>query len=195
MKKKETRMDNLIFDEIDLGNFYWPNGAIIKTENYYCEIDNNGKILFKTLHKFKRLSPKYLQFDLENKILITDNNFNIIFESEDKNIEYWRDYLIFKENNKQGLMDFLKKILIPNEYDEILFYSFDEKTKTLPAKKNGKWGVIDLNNNIVIDFKYLAINWQEDTDIAFVQDKNNNWGVINKQGKSISFDLKNVEEI
>ncbi|MCL2125581.1 MAG: WG repeat-containing protein [Oscillospiraceae bacterium] len=44
--------------------------------------------------------------------------------------------------------------LIAPQYDDARFYS----EGLAPVKKDGKWGYIDMNNNIIIDFKYDVAN-------------------------------------
>ena len=76
-------------------------------------------------------------------------------------------YITKNKNGKQGLViaDAEKNYIIPEEYDEFKFQdsntgifkqlgiSFSDENSIL-AKKKGKWGLIDKNNNVIEDFQY-----------------------------------------
>jgi hypothetical protein len=54
-------------------------------------------------------------------------------------------------NHKWGFYDlFTRENIIPNEYD--LVYHFNDGLA--PVRKNGKWGYIDKNNNLVINYLF-----------------------------------------
>ena len=66
---------------------------------------------------------------------------------------YFKVYL----NGKKGILDKAGKILIPVDYQEINF-AYDLKgIETIIAKKNNKYGLINLENTTTLDFKYERI--------------------------------------
>ena len=69
-------------------------------------------------------------------------------------------------NNKHGLMDTkTHKIIIPVKYDKpICFFE-----GIAIAKLNGKYGLIDENENIVLKFQYEEINATYDDDLYIVK--------------------------
>jgi len=71
---------------------------------------------------------------------------------------------------------------IPVVYEDV--YSFDNGIAT--AKKDGRYGAIDLNNNIVIPFNlpYDDVRGFRDGR-ASVKDANGKWGVITTKGELI----------
>ena len=71
---------------------------------------------------------------------------------------------------------------IPVEYDYI--YSFENGITV--AKKEGKYGVIDLNNNIVVPFglPYVDVRGFRNSR-ASVKDSSGKWGVIDTAGNLI----------
>ena len=78
--------------------------------------------------------------------------------------------------NEQGVEQ------IPVEYDHL--YSFENGITI--AKKDGRYGAIDLNNNTVIpfDLPYEDVRGFRDGR-ASVRDANGKWGVIDTKGELI----------
>ncbi|MDB5202899.1 MAG: serine/threonine protein kinase [Ferruginibacter sp.] len=72
------------------------------------------------------------------------------------------------------------KIFIPAAYEAV---SFKITSKLIKVKKNSKWGFVDFNNNVKIDFKYdQACNF--DNGLALVQLDGKNY-LINQDDKII----------
>ena len=71
---------------------------------------------------------------------------------------------------------------IPVVYDHI--YSFEDGITI--AKKDGRYGAIDLNNNTVIAFNlpYQEVRGFRDGQ-ALVKDCNGNWGKIDRNGNEV----------
>ncbi len=141
----------------------------------------------------------------------------IPFIYEDGKDECITDLFSVKSNGKHGFISLLEhKEVIPTIYDdiktgELIFdnglVSIDNphRSKIISAKKNGKWGFIDLRGKTIIPFIY-----DDDSDyrtnlfingVAIVK-KDNKYGLINETGdhiipikfKSILIDLNNLED-
>lgn len=52
------------------------------------------------------------------------------------------------------------------------------------VKKDGKWGFIDTNGNMVIEPKYIAV-WSFSEGLAAVQIQDGKWGFINTEGNEV----------
>jgi len=78
----------------------------------------------------------------------------------------------FKENGKWGFEDW-GDIRIPAEYEELPTYY----SSFMIAKKNGKFGVINGKNEVMIDFIYDRIEFHKST-----LDRYNNWYLILTKG-------------
>ena len=76
-------------------------------------------------------------------------------------------------NHKCGSINKLGEIVIPFKYEEL--YSFN-KVGIAQFKENGKWGLIDKNNNVIIQAKYDNIRYIEGSLIAAKRD--GKWGYI-----------------
>ena len=81
-------------------------------------------------------------------------------------------------------------------YDEIHWFNLG---KLIPVSYNGKYGVIDIYNNVLVPFKYqwiMGFVYRDDPNICcFAENFDNKWGIINRQGKEIEIDLENVKEL
>ena len=58
-------------------------------------------------------------------------------------------------------------------------------TDIVPTNKKGKWGYVDSNGKMVIDFKYIEADFFNIEGLAKVQTKGRKWGYIDKTGKEI----------
>lgn len=154
---------------------------------YSCPKRNNKK--FYVVVK----KDKYGVIDEDEKIIIDFDKYNHLFpyHAIDNTYFFAKD----KGTNLEGIIDINRNIIIPFIYDKIYYWNYDIERNTLIVEKDGKCALIDLENNILIPFKYKYIFGFSDFDYSFAADENNKWGVINRNGKEIEFDLNNVKEL
>lgn len=94
------------------------------------------------------------------------------------------------ENGKCGLASSNGTILVPAEYDDILYWK-DDCFSTYPVgvmNNNGLWGIVkpDGNGTIISDCQWKDIEVLFISDCFMVQSpKNEKWGVINGSGEII----------
>ena len=82
--------------------------------------------------------------------------------------------VIYKVDNKYGVMNLSGEDVVEASYDELK----EGKTGILIAKKGDKCGIIDLQENEKVDFKYNSINYNEKADIYITEDENYNNEVL-----------------
>ncbi len=101
------------------------------------------------------------------------------------------------ETKKYGIIDINENIVIPFCYDYINSAFVYPNEERLIATKTGKDGVIDINNNVIIDFKFKFIYGYDKSlgDYTFAENEEGNWGVIDRLGNPLHFNLKKVKEI
>lgn len=75
--------------------------------------------------------------------------------------------VIYKKNNKYGVMKTTGEVTLEASYDELK----ETKSGIFIAKKDGKYGVIDLEKNSKIEFKYNAISYNEKADLYITEDE------------------------
>ena len=84
-----------------------------------------------------------------------------------KNIE---NGVIYKKSNKYGVMKTTGEVTIEASYEELK----ETKSGIFIAKKDGKYGVIDLENNQKVGFKYQTMSYNEKADLYIAEDENFN---------------------
>lgn len=136
---------------------------------YFCAIKNDKSGL---IDKFGNIK---IDFKYDNLFFINKN------------------LLVANKDSKEGIIDVNENIIVPFKYwfkrDKCL-----DKDNTLPARSrvNGKlkWGLINLQNEVLIDFKFdilMPFNDREYT-LAITHNK---WMYINKKGEILKIDIDN----
>ena len=98
------------------------------------------------------------------------------------------------EYGKYGIIDIEENVIVPFEYDYAPAIEIDNDYSA-PMAKNGKYGIINIKTNeILVDFLYEDIYSYYNRETTFAK-YNGKWGVINKQGQSIKYNLSDVKEI
>ena len=95
-------------------------------------------------------------------------------------------YIIAAQDGKYGLINGGKTV-IPNEYQEITY--IDEKNVCI-LKKGRKYGVADLNGNIVLPVEYSQVDVSGDN--IYATDENNNRTVYDIKGNKLDIDANTV---
>lgn len=99
--------------------------------------------------------------------------------SEDKlsnEEKYMKDYE--SPTLKWGFINQYNELIISAKYDDLRDFS----ESYAPANYRGKWGIIDKNEEVFLDFNYRAIK-EFNNGIAFAQDFDFNWFMVDKQAK------------
>ena len=78
--------------------------------------------------------------------------------------------VIYTNKNLYGVMKTTGEIIIEPTYEELK----QAKAGIFIAKLNGKYGIIDSEKNIKVEFKYTNINYNEKADIYIAEDENYN---------------------
>lgn len=83
--------------------------------------------------------------------------------------------VIYKKDNKYGVMNLTGETTIATEYD----YLKEAKNGFFIAKKDNKYGIIDIKNETKVDFIYNAASYSEVADIYVLEDENVNSVILN----------------
>ena len=94
----------------------------------------------------------------ETHFFIMDKDKNIHAELNFDDINTHSQYAIVAKNNMYGVIDSNFKTIIPLEYENLNAISSD---KFMSALKDGKWGVLDFNGNIILDFMFDNIDIEQ----------------------------------
>lgn len=121
-------------------------------------------------------------------------------------LEIWDNYHCFgyvkvRKNGKAGLISLKNEKILDCFYDELKhrdqyseFLEYESTPElaheTLPfglviAQKNGKWGMVNLKNQVVIDFSYDALNCYDLRKNLLVAVRDGKKGIIDLKGRPI----------
>jgi S-adenosylmethionine synthetase len=169
---------------------------------FWKVIDKKGNILYEIdAQKYTVLDEKFegnairLKDKTTKEIFLVDTKGNFIHQKGYKQVNYWYDgyWQIVDNNHKLGFWHKDTQKQIPLEYDFDLEKGTQIELKNNHFKvcKNGKWGLINQKNKIILPFIYENLILPEDFKPEFPRlmriayKENNLWGLINLQGKKV----------
>ena len=85
--------------------------------------------------------------------------------------------VIYVSNGKYGVMTFTGEIKIEAQYDNLE----EAKANIFIATRDGKQGIVDIDNNEQVPFNYTSITYNETGDIYIAEDENFNSNIMNNQ--------------
>lgn len=167
----------------------------------YVKIPNEERDVFICLYDYSEEDETYKTkiLNQKEKEIFTDFQYidAISLNESLSNNKYENNLLIYKENEKYGLINLKGKKITKPIYEEIK--NLNGKVGELSVKKDGKYGVINNKGNILIDIKYDYIEADE------YYSENNGYkisgyivGNITKQGMRygyINYKFKNLLKI
>ena len=144
-----------------------------------------------------RLIAQYQQLYAEIELLKHDNAMckeygdrlrKELFPLQDRIAEYWKQHgysdLLIREGDKVGMMKMEGGVAIHPVYDDIcLTYDGQEFffQTDFVVKRNGKWGLVNQRQEVLIPFEYDCIYRKPHTTDAYIVEKNGRKGVMNKE--------------
>lgn len=142
----------------------YQNGYIVKNaENKYGIIKSDGQIALEVKYeniKNIRENDMYI-VKLDGKWKVLANDGTVYLEGKvDNAVSLNNGNVVVTEKNKYELLNIYTGVKISAEYEE-LTYMFEDK---YIAKKDGKYGAINTNNEVIVEFKYANIEYNKTTD-------------------------------
>lgn len=113
---------------------------------------------------------------------LMDQDYNTIIELKYEEMLILDNYILAKYHGYYGLININEDVLIDYLYDEIIpctSRSWEINLNNFMAMKNDLWGIIDVDNNIIIPLQYKSINAYEHIIIV---SNNGQYGVIDYSG-------------
>jgi len=166
-------------------DFFGNDYLKIKENSKWKLITYDGKqFLPGAYDKLIQRTTGLFQVEVNGKIGIFDKEGKELLRPEYENLSpYIDNHFIVQKGNRVGVYHPDNGWVIPFSYSEIYPCGM-RNVPLLIAKKNGKNGVIDLKDNIILPFEYDHIDELEN-GFARVQ-KNGKWGFVelNLDGKS-----------
>jgi hypothetical protein len=154
---------------------------------------NTGKVLIPATYDSKIIFDNghgLAEVSQNKKYGVLNNSLKQIIPTQYKEISLMRSILIVVKNDKNvyGFFTVSGTLKIPFINED--YGTIQEKVKRLQVKRNGKWGLVDFEGNILSPFEYDAIeNFYEGLAVF---NKNDKYGYLNLKGKeqfSAQFDF------
>lgn len=158
----------------------------------YITVDENGKQGIVGYTKKQILNNEYEEIEQlygtstyvikESGITKVVNNDGVVildsgFDKVEQLLEYSGTGIVFRKDNKCGVMLEDGTIVIEAKYEQLK----EVKQSTFIAKESDKYGVIDKENNIKIEFKYTNITYDKQANIYIAEDENYNSYIIDSE--------------
>ena len=157
------------------------SGFIVKNEEgKWGIVDYSNQIILET--KYDEISKvygnnMYVVKQDGKQILIKKDGTEVLstgYDSISKILKSEDNGIIFIKDSKFGVMKLDGEVIIEPEYDDMK----EAKSGILITSKEGKYGIIDLQKEIKVDYKYAMINYNEKADIYIAEDTNFNNDMI-----------------
>lgn len=177
-----------------------------KLNNHWGVIDLNNNPL--TPFEYDAINPflgnviKAKKADKWALFEIKDKKFTPLTSSQYETITLaFGEIIIAKKESKYGLLDIKGAPLTSFKYDAIGLEGVLNKKRGgnniestyIAAQQNGLWGVVDLNDKILLPFEYEAIN--PINNEVFAAKKQGKWAMVNFNGKILSpFKYNRIEK-
>lgn len=115
------------------------------------------------------------------------------------------DYICAKQNEKDNYFDLKGKAIEPKSAEEKIDNEEDKEEEIkkvaelvnpniVPKEKGGKWGFVDKNSKLVIDYKYDEVTEVNKYGFAGIK-KNGKWGSIDEKGNVIQEPKYKLDEL
>lgn len=156
-------------------------GFIVKnTEGKYGIVDYSGNAVLET--KYDEITKiygneLYVVKQEGKQLLVNKQGTEVLktgFDEITAILKNAENGVIYKKDNKYGVMKTTGEITIEAQYQELI----ETKSGIFIAKEDNKYGVIDLEKNQKIEFKYNSIYYNEKADLYIGEDTDFNNEVI-----------------
>ena len=172
--------------------WYEENVLKVQKNNKYGLIDSAGKQILDC--KYEEIKPiigiknSLIVKQNERLGLVTDTG-NTIISTQYTNIEalgedYKEGYITTDENQKQGIISYLKDQILENQYDKIeKIYS----KKFFVVEEDNKEKIIDQEGNTIISkgFDEIVEISEDAENVLFTFKKDEKYGIMNEKGEKI----------
>ncbi len=154
------------------------SGFIIKEKNVYGIIDYSLNKVLDTKYEqvyFVYNKDKYYVKENGVKKIVNKEGKDVLTTGFDDILQILDDSVIFKKDNKMGVMTFDGNIKINPEYEDLV----QVKSGNLIAKNQNKYGIIDLEGKQKVDFKYSNIQYESKPDFYIADNENFESDILN----------------
>ena len=181
--------DNVIIDnKYTFIDYLFDNYFVAQNEQKIGIVDDKGKEVIKfdydVLQKIERTD--LIQGIKNENIDLIDKNMKKILTMKNAQIDIKENYIkIYNSEDRKYL-----------KYDgkEVSNINVIKEAKLFAKKSNNKWGFVDKNGNIKIQYTYDMVTELNEYGYAGIK-LNGKWGVINSEGKIIQEPIYDLQEL
>lgn len=181
--------DNVIIDnKYTFIDYLFDNYFVAQNEQKIGIVDDKGKEVIKfdydVLQKIE--GTDLIQGIKNENIDLIDKNMKKILTMKNAQIDIKENYIkIYNSEDRKYL-----------QYDgkEVSNINVIKEAKLFAKKSNNKWGFIDKNGNIKIQYTYDMVTELNEYGYAGIK-LNGKWGVINSEGKIIQEPIYDLQEL
>lgn len=171
-------LDTAYLNILNFGDDYKNGYITVNSENKYGLVNLTGDTILE--NKYEKIeniyADKYFVIKENTKEkLINKNKDEILISGFDEITQIVYSGIIFKINNKYGLMGYDGEIKIEPSYE----YLEEINDDVFVATKDNKQGIIDKENNIKLDYNYAQIIYNKKANIYIADDEKYNSYIIN----------------
>ena len=156
------------FEYDEIGSFSKDGYAKVKKDDKYGFIDENGNVVIEPKYdEASNLNDGIASVKYDDTWYLIDKNENLVVNYKydyDYVSNYMNDIAIVMKDYKFGFLNKNGELIIgklSNTIDIEDIKSFTDSMYT-EIKKNGKWGITDVNGNILIECKYDYLSLNKD---------------------------------
>ena len=181
--------DNVIIDnKYTFIDYLFDNYFVAQNEQKIGIVDDKGKEVIKfdydVLQKIE--GTDLIQGIKNENIDLIDKNMKKILTMKNAQIDIKENYIkIYNSEDRKYL-----------QYDgkEVSNINVIKEAKLFAKKSNNKWGFVDKNGNIKIQYTYDMVTELNEYGYAGIK-LNGKWGVINSEGKNIQEPIYDLQEL
>lgn len=170
------------YNEIDVLGKDNKSGFIVKDETgKYGIIDySNNVILQNQYDSIQKVfgNDLYVVTVKGKQKIVNKDNTDVLtkgFDSIEQILSSQENAVIYKKDNKYGIMSLTGEKLVDAQYD----YLKEAKTGMFIAQSGNLFGIISINRDGMLSFEYSSIIYNEKTDIFIAEDSNLNANILN----------------
>lgn len=196
---KHTKIPNgFVVDFINYSGaneYYLKNGGLIFLSNgkHRGVLNNKGEWVIEPIFQDIQscsYSDFIYQVEQNNKIGYFDilsKKMIIPTEYEKTKVNYGGGYFILKKENKYGVLDSLRQIIIPFEYDYIDSGGYRNFNEFI-VKLGNKYAIFELSKKLT-DFKYDNIFRRDFDRFCYIYIINEKFGYLKKNGQDLTLPI------
>ena len=144
--------------EYDMCYHFYKNLAVVKLNNKYGVFDKSNKQIIPFIYdEISNIKGSLFKIKFNSKYGLIDRTGNLIVDPIYDYLNNDMDYNIVTQCGKKGVISSNGKVIIDLMYQDVAVFKQDEvilKDDCFFIKNQNKWGIVDLNNKLLIDFKY-----------------------------------------